>query len=134
MAQVLETNRKSFTDKELRNEYVYNELREKLSRTWSHSGDEIIPGIKNIDLISSDETLFGLVRDGLKYRDKPAARQAGNSIAALTRKAGSSANTGRSQEESINRLREQAKSGDRKAADNLLVAQLSKLRAARGGR
>jgi len=134
VAQVLETNRKSFTDKELRNEYVYNELREKLSRTWSHSGDEIIPGIKNIDLISSDETLFGLVRDGLKYRDKPAARQAGNSIAALTRKAGSSANTGRSQEESINRLREQAKSGDRKAADNLLVAQLSKLRAARGGR
>ena len=133
VAQVLETNRKAFTDKELRNEYVYNELREKLAKTWRQSSDEIIPGIRNIDLISSDETLFGLVRDGLKYRDKPSTRQAGNSIAALTGRRGQSTNT-KGEQDSINKLREQAKGGDKKAADNLLMAQLSKLRAARTGR
>ena len=135
VAQVLESNRKQFTDKELRNEYVYNELREKLSKTWKQSTDEIIPGIRNIDLISSDETLFGLVRDGLKYRDKPAARQAGNSIAALTRRSGTATgDANRNQDNNLNKLREQAKGGDKKAADNLLMAQLSKLRATRGGR
>ena len=133
VAQVLETNRKAFTDKELRNEYVYNELREKLAKTWRQSSDEIIPGIRNIDLISSDETLFGLVRDGLKYRDRPSTRQAGNSIAALTGRRGQSTNT-KGEQDSINKLREQAKGGDKKAADNLLMAQLSKLRAARTGR
>jgi len=133
VAQVLETNRKAFTDKELRNEYVYNELREKLAKTWRQSSDEIIPGIRNIDLISSDETLFGLVRDGLKYRDRPSTRQAGNSIAALTGRRGQSTNT-KGEQDSINKLREQAKGGDKKAADNLLMAQLSKLRASRNGR
>ena len=135
VAQVLEKNRKAFTDKELKNEYVFNELREKLGKTWKQSADEMIPGIKNIDLISADETLFGLIRDGLKYRDRPTTRQAGNSIAALTKRSGSpsSANT-RGQEDNISRLREQAKGGDKKAADNLLMAQLSKLRATRTGR
>ena len=135
VAEVLENNRKQFKDKELRNEYVYNELREKLSKNWAGSSTELIPGIKNIDLISSDETLFGLIRDGLKYRDRPATKQAGNSIAALTKRGSSNTNTNtRGSEDSIAQLREQAKGGDRKAADNLLMAQLSKLRAARGGR
>jgi hypothetical protein len=135
VSQVLETNRKSFSDKELRNEYVYNELRDKLARTWAASSGELVPGVRNLDLISSDETLLGLIRDGLKYRDRPAARQAGNSIAQLTRRSGSStAAQTRSQDESIARLREQAKAGDKKAGDNLLTLQLSKIRAARGGR
>ena len=134
VSQVLEKNRKSFQVKELKNEYVYNELRDKLQKTWKQGGDEIIPGIKNIDLISADETLFGLIRDGLKYRDRPAAKQAGNSIAALTRRSGTTQAPNRSQEDTISKLREQAKGGDKKAADNLLVAQLSKLRAARGSR
>ena len=58
----------------------------------------------------------------------------GNSIAALTTKrtAGSLAN-GRGQDD-IGKLREQARGGDKKAADNLLVAQMSALRAARNGR
>ena len=133
VAEVLENNRRAFKDKELRNEYVYNELRDKLAQQWVGSSTELIPGIKNIDLISSDETLFGLIRDGLKFRDRPSTRQAGNSIAALTGRRGQSTNT-KSEQDSINNLREKAKGGDKKAADNLLVAQLSKLRAARGGR
>ena len=133
VTQVLETNRKAFTDKELRNEYVYNELRDKVAKLWPQAQHELMPGVKNLDLISSDETLLGLVRDGLKYRDRPTTKQAGSSIATLTRtRTGST--TAKNQEETISKLREQAKGGDKKAADNLLVAQLSKLRAARTGR
>lgn len=130
--QVLEANRKQFKDKELKNEYVYNELREKVSKIWPQATEELMPGIKNLDLISSDEILMGLVRDGLKYRDRPATKQAGSSIAALTRsKSGTQSNKSG---DDISKLREQAKGGDKKAADNLLVAQLAKLRAARTGR
>ena len=133
VSQVLDSNRKSFTDKELKNEFVYNELREKIAKTWPQSQEELIPGVKNLDLIASDETILSLVRDGLKYRDRPTTKQAGGSLAALTR--GKTSNTqARQSEDSINKLREQAKGGDKKAADNLLVAQLSKLRAARTGR
>jgi len=136
VTEVLEDNRKRFTDKELKNEYVYNELREKISRVWLGAKNEIMPGIKNLDLVSSDEALLGLVRDGLKFRDKPGSRQAGSSLAALTgRRSGSTAEKG--SETSINSLREQAKEGGKAgkaAADNLLVAQLNKIRAARGGR
>ena len=133
VTQVLDTNRKAFTDKELKNEFVYNELREKIAKSWPQSQEELIPGVKNLDLIASDETILSLVRDGLKYRDRPQTKQAGGSLAALTR--GKTSNTqARQSEDGINKLREQAKGGDKKAADNLLVAQLSKLRAARTGR
>jgi len=133
VSQVLDSNRKAFADKELKNEFVYNELREKIAKQWPQSQEELIPGVKNLDLIASDETILSLVRDGLKYRDRPQTKQAGGSLAALTR--GKTSNTqARQSEDSINKLREQAKGGDKKAADNLLVAQLSKLRAARTGR
>ncbi len=85
----------------------------------------------NIDLISSDEHLLSLLRDGLRYRDRPKAKSSGSSIAALTTKRSGSIQAG-SGSDDITRLREQAKSGDKKAADNLLVAQLQKLRATRG--
>jgi len=131
VSEVLESNRKSFTDKELKNEFLYSELRDKLAKTWAGANSELVPGIKNLDLISSDETILSLIRDGLKFRDRPRAQSAGSSIAQLTpRRAGSVPNS-RSQEDQINRLREQAKAGDKKAGDNLLVAQLAKLRAAR---
>lgn len=129
--EVLENNRKSFQDKELRNEYVYNELREKVAKVWAGSKAEIIPGISNIDLISSDETLLGLVRDGLKYRNAAKPKTAGNSIAALTARRGNT-QTNRNAGGDIEKLREQAKGGDKKAADNLLVARLRSIRAARG--
>jgi hypothetical protein len=127
---VLESNRRAFKDKELKNEYVYNELRDKVSKGWEGANGEIVPGIKNIDLISSDEYLLSLVRDGLKFRDKPSQKQAGASVAALTQRKNTQPQT-RNSNDDINKLREQARGGDKKAADNLLVAQLSKLRAAR---
>jgi len=132
VAERLDQARKSFTDKELKNEYVYNEVREKVSKLWPQAKQEIIPGVPNIDLISSDENLLSLVRDGLRYRDKPTTKSSGSSMAALTQRRGSS--TQKSGGDDISKLREQAKSGDKKAADNLLVAQLQKLRASRGGR
>ena len=132
VSQRLEQARKSFTDKELKNEYVYNEVREKVSKLWKNAKDEIIPGVPNIDLISSDESLLSLVRDGLRYRDKPTTKSAGSSMAALTSRKGSSTQKGQGDE--ISKLREQANRGDKKAADNLLVAQLNRIKASRSGR
>jgi len=124
--------RQNFTDKELKNEYVFNEVRDKVAKLWPHANQEVIPGVPNIDLISSDENLLSLVRDGLKYRQKPNTKSNGSSLAQLTNRKGST--TQRSNDDNISRLRDQAKSGDKKAADNLLVAQLQKIRAGRGGR
>jgi hypothetical protein len=128
----LDQARKSFTDKELKNEYVYNEVRNKVSKLWPQADLELIPGVKNIDLISSDEGLLSLVRDGLRYRDKPTTKSAGSSLAALTQKRGSS--TQRGTNDDLGKLREQAKGGDKKAADNLLTQRLTQIRSARGGR
>lgn len=130
--EVLDTNRRNFTDRELKNEFVFNEIREKVSKNWSEANAELIPGIRNIDLISSDEHILGLIRDGLRYRDRPRARSAGASIAQVQNRRASVPKAAPDQD--ISRLREQARSGDKKAADNLLVAQLNRLRAARGQR
>lgn len=133
VAERLEQARRGFQDKELRNEYVFNELKEKVAKVWPQAKMQIVPGVANIDLISSDETIMSLIRDGLKYRGKPTAKSAGASMAALTSRRGSSTPRG-GQDSDIEKLRSQAKSGDKKAADNLLVAQLQKLRASRGMR
>ena len=132
VAERLEHNRKSFEDKELRNEYVFNEIRDKLTKVWPSAKEEVIPGVPNLDLITSDERLLSLIRDGLRYRDKPTTKPAGSSMAALTSRKGSS--TQRSQDDGLSKLREQAKAGDKKAGDNLLVARLQSIRASRGGR
>ena len=133
VTEVLDNNRRAFTDKELRNEYVYNELRDKVAKIWPQAREEIIPGVPNIDLISSDENLLALIRDGLKFRSKPSTRQAGSSIAQLTQRKGSSQNN--RSESGIEKLREAAKTGDKKAGDNLLMQRLSQIRGAqRGGR
>jgi hypothetical protein len=133
VSERLEHSRKNFKDKDLKNEFVYNEVRDKVAKVWPDAKGEIIPGVPNIDLISSDENLLSLVRDGLRYRDKPTAKSAGSSMAALTQRKGTSA-TRSSADTDIGKLREQAKAGDKKAADNLLVAQLQRLRQGRGGR
>ena len=130
VAEVLETNRKAFKDKELRNQYVYNEIVEKVSKDWAGAQGQLVPGIKNIDLIASDEHLMSLLRDGLKFRDKPKAKSAGSSIAALTSRKGGGLPGGQGDE--ISSLRQKAREGDKKAQDNLLVAQLKQLKAARG--
>ena len=133
VAGALEQARKSFTDKELKNEYVYNELRDKLGKVWKDAKTQMVPGVDNIDLVSSDETLMGLIRDGLRYRDRPNAKSAGASIATLTQRKGSSTSQ-KSQNDEIGKLREQANKGDKKAADNLLVARLQSIRGSRGSR
>jgi hypothetical protein len=132
VAQRLDQARKSFTDKELKNEYVFNELRDKVTKLWPQAKQEIIPGVPNIDLISSDENLLSLVRDGLRYRDKPSTKSAGSSLAVLTQRRGSSTQKGGGDD--LSKLREQAKGGDKKAADNLLTQRLTQIRSARGGR
>jgi hypothetical protein len=94
----------------------------------------LVPGIPNIDLISSDENLLSLVRDGLKYRNTPRTKSAGSSIAQLTQRRGNTQG-GRNSDGEISKLREQAKAGDKKAGDNLLMQRLSQIRSgARGGR
>lgn len=133
VSQRLEQSRKNFQDKELKNEYVYNEVRDKLTKYWPQAKEEIIPGVPNLDLISSDENLLSLVRDGLRYRDKPTTKSAGSSMAALTQRRSSSTSQ-RNPNDDIGKLREQAKGGDKKAADNLLVQRLQQIRGNRGGR
>ena len=126
---ILDSNRKAFTDKELKNDYVYKEVREKIARNWTGANTQLVPGIDNIDLVSSDEHILSLLRDGLKFRDRPKSASAGSSIAALQGRKG--APNSRSSDNQINQLRDQAKGGDKKAADNLLVARLNSLRSAR---
>lgn len=129
VSQALEKQRQSFQDKELKNTYVFNEIREKVSKGWKGANEQIVPGINNIDLISSDEHLLSLVRDGLKYREKPSTKSAGSSIAALTsKKTNNVANAKTQSQANLQDLQERANKGDKKAQDNLLVAKLQALR------
>jgi len=130
----LEQSRRSFQDPELKNEYVFKEIREKLTKNWTQGERQFVPGVKNIDLVSSDEYLMGLIRDGMKYREKPRVRAAGNSIAALTTRRVGAANSSSQGQDETAQLRARAQAGDRRAGDNLLVARLNQIRSARGGR
>ena len=131
---VLDSSRKNFKDKELRNEYVYNEVRDKVAKGWEGAKGQLVPGIDNIDLICADEHVMSLIRDGLKYRDRPKTKSAGSSIAALTQRRGGSTINAGPKGDDLNSLREKARGCDKKAADNLLVAQMNALRASRGNR
>ena len=129
VSEILTNNRKSFQDKELRNEYVYNEIREKIAKGWAGAKGQLVPGVDNLDLISADEHIVSLLRDGLKFRDRPKAKSAGSSIAALTtRRSGSTISAGKDE---LTSLQEKARSGDKKAQDNLLVAKMNALRSRR---
>jgi hypothetical protein len=131
VAEVLENNRKAFSDKELKNEYVFKEVRDKVSKGWAAAKNQLVPGIDNIDLISSDEHILSLIRDGLKYREKPSTKSAGSSIAALTSKRSGIANTKSQSQANFSDLQERASKGDKKAQDNLLVAKLNAMRGRR---
>jgi len=131
VAEVLENSRKAFKDRELKNDYVFKELREKVSKGWEGAGRQLVPGIDNIDLISADEHILSLIRDGFKYREKPQTKSAGSSIAALTSKKVSIGNVKTQGQANFQELQEKASKGDRKAQDNLLVAKLNAMRAGR---
>ena len=120
--QQLEQARQSFTDKELANKANFTELRDKLGKEWKGATGSFVPGVQNLDLISSDEYLLGLVRDGMKFREGPKMRNVGSSLAAASRPV-TKAKT--SPENDVEKLQKQAKSGDKNAARDLLATMLA---------
>jgi hypothetical protein len=118
----LEQARQSFKDKELSNKANFSEIREKLEKDWGNAKSSFVPGVPNIDLVSSDEHLMSLIRDGLKFREGPkVVKNAGGSLAATT-KAVSKAKTAPKDEAS--ELQERAAKGDKNATRDLLAQQL----------
>ena len=120
--QRLEQARQSFTDKELANKATFTELRDKLSKEWKGANGSFVPGVQNLDLVSSDEYLLGLIRDGMKFREGPKVRNAGGSIAAASRPA-TRAKT--SPEDKTSELQKKAQAGDKSAARDLLATMLT---------
>ena len=128
VSEVIENSRKAFKDKELKNKYVFDELRTKLGKEWPDAKGQLVTGIDNVDLISADEHILGLIRDGMKYRDRPKAKSSGSSVAATSNK--KSTQSQQPAQSAYNKLRDQAKRGDKKAQDDLILltinAQLGK--------
>ena len=120
--QNLDKARQSFSDKELANRANFEELRDKLSKDWKSANATLVPGVPNIDLISSDEFLLSLIRDGMKFREKPVVRNVGGSIAASI-KSGAKAKTSPSSE--TERLQQAANKGDKNATRQLLATMLA---------
>jgi hypothetical protein len=118
----LEKARQSFSDAELKNKATYSELRDRLSKDWKGAEGSFVAGVKNLDLVSSDEFLFGLIRDGMKFRDGPKVKNAGNSLAAASRPA-TRAKT--SPEDKTVELQKKAQAGDKKSAEALLMSYMS---------
>lgn len=127
--ETLDNTRKNFQDRELRNEYLFNEIKTKISTGWNQAEQEFIPGIRNIDLVSSDEHILSLIRDGLKFREGVKSdKNAGNSVAAVTAsmKRGVARGNERTQT-----LQQQASKGDKTAQRDLLSAYLLQQKAVR---
>jgi hypothetical protein len=118
----LEKARQSFQDKELSNKAVFSELREKLEKDWKGAKMALVPGVPNIDLVSSDEYLLGLIRDGMKFREGPKVRNAGGSLAA-TSKPVAKAKT--APDDKATELQKKAQAGDKNAARDLLATMLA---------
>jgi hypothetical protein len=118
----LERSRQSFADKELANKATFTELRDKLSKEWKGANGSFIPGVQNLDLVSSDEYLLGLIRDGMKFREGPKVRNAGGSLAAASRPA-TRAKT--SPQDKTSELQKKAQAGDKSAARDLLATMLT---------
>ena len=120
--QQLEQARQNFTDKELANKATFSELREKLSKDWKGASGSFVPGVQNIDLVSSDEYLLGLVRDGMKFREGPKVKNAGGSLAAASKPM---ARGKTAPEDKTVELQRKAQSGDKGAARDLLATMLA---------
>ena len=118
----LEKARQSFTDKELSNKATFSELRDKLSKDWKGASGSFVPGVPNIDLVSSDEYLLGLIRDGMKFREGPKVRNAGGSLAAANQ---TKAKAKTSQDTKAEELQKKAASGDKGATRDLLATFLA---------
>jgi hypothetical protein len=119
--QELEKSRQGFTDKELANKATFTELRDKLAKDWKGGSGSFVPGVSNIDLVSSDEYLLSLVRDGMKFREGPKVRNAGGSLAAANQP---KAKAKTSADDKNTELQKKAQSGDKSAARDLLARML----------
>ena len=117
----LEQARQSFSDKELANKANFTELRDKLSKEWKGANGSYIPGVQNIDLLSSDEYILGLIRDGMKFREGPKVKNAGGSLAATSKPV---ARAKTSPTPASQQLQERAAKGDKNAARDLLATML----------
>ena len=118
----LERARQSFSDKELSNKANFNELRDKLSKDWKSANGSFVPGVPNIDLVSSDEYLLGLIRDGMKFREGPKVKNAGGSLAAATKP---TARAKTSTDSKAEELQKKAQAGDKSATRDLLAMTLA---------
>ena len=120
--ETLEKARQGFTDKELANKANFADIREKLGKEWKSAQGSFVPGVPNIDLVSSDEYLLGLVRDGMKFREGPIVRNAGGSLAA-SQKSVAKAKT--APDNKFETLQKKANSGNKDAARDLLATMLA---------
>ena len=120
--ETLEKSRQSFTDKELSNKANFAELRDKIGKEWKASGNSLVPGVPNLDLVSSDEYLLGLLRDGMKFREGPVVRNAGGSLAAAGKQI---ARSKTAPDNKAEELQKKANSGDKNAARDLLATMLA---------
>jgi hypothetical protein len=93
-----------------------------LAKEWNAAQGSFIPGVPNIDLVSSDEYLLGLIRDGMKFREGPKVRNAGGSLAAAGKPV---AKAKTSPEDKTTELQRKAQSGDKTAARDLLATMLA---------
>ena len=122
MNDYLESSRKNFQDTELKNSHNFNELKTTLEKSWGNAKVQAIPGVSNIDLVSSDEYLLGLLRDGLKFRKTPKANSAGKSNVASSNTAKKAVTKIENPTEALQR---KSQSGDRQASFDLLTAHLN---------
>ena len=120
--QQLEQARQNFTDKELSNKANFNELRDKLGKEWKSAQGSFVPGVQNIDLVTSDEYLLGLIRDGMKFREGPKVRNAGGSLAAASKPM---ARAKTAPDDKVTELQKKAQTGDKSAARDLLATMLA---------
>lgn len=120
--QELEKARQSFADKELANKATFTELRDKLSKEWKGASGSFVPGVPNIDLVSSDEYILGLIRDGMKFREGPKVRNAGGSLAATSRPV---AKAKTAPDNKVEELQKKAQAGDKNATRDLLATMLA---------
>jgi hypothetical protein len=120
--ETLEKSRQAFTDKELSNKALFTEIREKIGKEWKAANESFVPGVPNIDLVSSDEYILSLLRDGMKFREGPKIKNAGGSLAAASRPA---ARAKTAPENEMEKLQTKAKSGDKNATRDLLATMLA---------
>lgn len=123
--KALTKNRSTFKDPELKNKFNFEQLREKIAKNWELSKEELIPGVPNLDIVSADEQILSLIRDGLRYREKVPSKTAGTSVAQVLKKVNANpkmaATSSKPQTGSLEDLRERAKNGDKQASAKIMA-------------